>query len=249
MMVPSRRARLDMFARSFAIQGSWNYRTLIGNGFAFALLPALREIFRGRPDDFHAAVERHTRIFNSHPYLAGLALGAVARLEAEGAQPVVVDRFKSAVRGSLGSLGDRLIWAGLRPSAGLFALALLFAGAPWWLGVLAFLVVYNIGHLALRIWGFRLGLLYGRGVGEHMRRSHLTEAQTGIARVGAFLLGFLIPLAVAGGLVSTRLPPAIAIAALFAGLVGLGLGNRIRTPVALALVGFALLGLVYEVAW
>ncbi|MGH7551559.1 MAG: PTS system mannose/fructose/sorbose family transporter subunit IID, partial [Longimicrobiales bacterium] len=180
-MIPSRRARLEMFARSFAIQGSWNYRTLIGNGFAFALLPALREIFRGRPADFHAAVERHTRIFNSHPYLVGLALGAVARLEAEGATPAVVDRFKSAVRGSLGSLGDRLIWAGLRPATGLLALALLFAGLPWWLAVLVFLSVYNIGHVALRIWGFQLGFRYGKSVGEHVSRSHLAEAQAGIA--------------------------------------------------------------------
>jgi PTS system mannose-specific IID component len=236
-----------MFVRSFAIQGSWNYRTLIGNGFAFALLPALREIFRGRPADFDAAVGRHTGIFNSHPYLAGVALGAVARLEAEGAQPSVIERFKSAVRGSLGSLGDRLIWAGLRPACGLFAIAILFAGAPWWVAVLAFLVIYNIGHIALRIWGFRLGLHYGKGVGEHLRRSHFGDVQSATATAGAFLLGFLIPIAATGGLASAPVPPTVAIVAFVAAAIGLRFGNRLRTPVAIALAGFALFGLVYEV--
>ncbi|MGH7553242.1 MAG: PTS system mannose/fructose/sorbose family transporter subunit IID, partial [Longimicrobiales bacterium] len=205
-----------------------------------------REIFRGRPADFDAAVQRHTRFFNSHPYLAGVALGAVARLEAEGAQPSVIDRFKSALRGSLGSLGDRLIWAGLRPACGLLAIAILFAGAPWWLAVLAFLVLYNIGHIALRIWGFRLGLQHGKGVGEHLRRSHFGDVQSATATAGAFLLGFLIPIAATGGLVSAPVPPAVAIAAFVAAAIGLRFGNRLRTPVAIALAGFALFGLVYE---
>jgi hypothetical protein len=33
-----------VFLRSFAIQGSWNYRTLQGSGFAFALMPVLRYV-------------------------------------------------------------------------------------------------------------------------------------------------------------------------------------------------------------
>ena len=44
------RARAAMILRSFAVQGSWNYRTLIGAGFAFALLPALRALYGRDPD-------------------------------------------------------------------------------------------------------------------------------------------------------------------------------------------------------
>lgn len=239
--------RLAMFARSLAIQGSWNYRTLIGTGFAYAILPALREIFRDRPADFRAAVQRHLQIFNSHPYMAGVALGAVARLEEEAAEPVLIERFKSAVRGSLGSIGDRLIWAGWRPACALAALALLFAGAPWWLTVIAFLVIYNTGHFALRIWGFRIGLQHGKAVGEHLRRFPLPEVQRGVASAGAFLLGFLLPLAAMGGPVSTRLPGLITAAAMLAALIGLRFGNGVRLPALIALTGFALLGLAYEV--
>jgi PTS system mannose-specific IID component len=88
-----RRVRLRVLLRSFAIQGSWNYRTLLGTGFGFALLPALRAIYAGRPDALQEAVRRHTTLFNCHPYLAGVALGAVARLEDEGTPPETVERF------------------------------------------------------------------------------------------------------------------------------------------------------------
>jgi hypothetical protein len=42
---PAPRARLaSAFLRSFLIQGSWNYHTMIGCGFAFAMLPGLRAL-------------------------------------------------------------------------------------------------------------------------------------------------------------------------------------------------------------
>jgi len=239
------RVHAAMFARSFAIQGSWNFRTLIGTGFAFVLLPALRAIYRDSPDQLAAAVERHSQIFNSHPYVAGIAVGAVARLEAEHADPDVIDRFKSAVRGSLGGLGDRLVWAGWRPVCALLALGLVFAGAPWWAGAAFFLASYNVGHIALRAWSFRLGLEHGRYVGERLRRSHIAEAQRALAGAGAFALGLVLPMAMSGGLVGARPMPAWVLAAGTAGvLLGLRFGNALRTPVLFALAGFALLGLL-----
>src|SRR5690606_5329083 len=123
---------------------------------------ALREIYRGQPERLNEAVERHSGLFNSHPYLAPVALGAVASMEAAGDDRVIIERFKTAVRGSLGTLGDRLVWATWRPVCLLFALALALAGASWWAVVAAFLLVYNVGHGWLRLWGFRAGLAEGR---------------------------------------------------------------------------------------
>ncbi|MBI4544904.1 MAG: PTS system mannose/fructose/sorbose family transporter subunit IID [Gemmatimonadetes bacterium] len=233
--------RLVVFLRSFAIQGSWNYRTLLGTGFAFALLPALRVIYRNEPQLLAEALERHSRLFNSHPYLAPVALGAVATLEAEREDPAVVERFKTAVRGSLGTLGDRLVWAGWRPVCVLAALALLFAGAPWWVAVFGFLIIYNSGHVLLRAWALRLGLREGIGVGERLRHSPLGPAQRWLDLLGAFLVGLVLPLAAAGKVVGTVLPlPWIALAGL-AAVAGLRYGSAIRTPMIALL---ALLGIV-----
>ncbi|NJD19950.1 MAG: PTS system mannose/fructose/sorbose family transporter subunit IID [Gemmatimonadetes bacterium] len=89
----SRRVLASAFARSFLIQGSWNHKTMLGSGFAFAMLPALKALFRGSPTGLEAALRRHLEHFNAHPYLSNVALGAVLRLEADGESPEDVRRF------------------------------------------------------------------------------------------------------------------------------------------------------------
>lgn len=242
----SRGVLASVFMRSFVVQGSWNYRTLIGSGFAFSLMPALRAIYRNQPDQLNDAVERHRELFNSHPYLAPLALGAVATLEAEG-QPELVTRFKAAVRGSLGTLGDRLIWSGWRPLCALSALALAALGAPWWIAVGSYFLVYNAGHIALRVYSFRLGLTHGRRVGEVLRSSRLNEAHHLLDAAGAVLIGVLLPLTIArpifpgwGGALWT-------VALSGAAMLGLLFGGRVRTPVAIVLAGATIVSLLVSV--
>src|SRR5690606_33407159 len=128
-----RRLALRVLLRSFTVQGSWNYETLIGTGFAFTLLPVLRHLYPADTEAFRAALARHTEVFNSHPYLATVAVGAVSRLEAEEADPGPIGRFKSALRGSLGSLGDQPVWSAWKPATVMGGLALAVAGMAWWL--------------------------------------------------------------------------------------------------------------------
>ncbi|MEO5510846.1 MAG: PTS system mannose/fructose/sorbose family transporter subunit IID [Longimicrobiales bacterium] len=236
------RTRFSVFLRSFAIQGSWNYRTLLGTGFGFALLPALRVIYAGRPEDFQDAVRRHTTLFNCHPYLAGIALGAVARLESEGESAEIVMRFKGALRSALGSLGDRMVWAGLRPCCLLLALAMLLLGAPWWVCLAVFLAVYNSAHIALRWWSLSTGWSAGKHVAARLRESNLERYHEGFAHAGSFLLGLILPLVAVGALTGDRLStPWVAAGAIGAG-VGLKFGSAVRYPLMVALVIVALIG-------
>jgi mannose/fructose/N-acetylgalactosamine-specific phosphotransferase system component IID len=201
-----------------------------------------------------------------------MALGALARMEAEGEPADVIERFKSAIRGSLGVLGDRLVWVGLRPVCLLLALVLALGGAAWWVAVAAFLVCYNAGHLLLRAWAFRLGLTRGRGVGEELRRSSVPQLHRALSVAGAFLVGVALPLVAAGRLAPARgalqdaaagappggLPFALsgalpdtlpqALPWLLAGAAAAALGARfgaaVQRPIVLAIVGFALVGLI-----
>ena len=85
----SRRCKLAMFLRLYAVQGSWNYETLMGTGIGFAIEPALRELKGGlRSPRYRPALARHSRYFNAHPYLAGVAVGSLARAELDGEEPV-----------------------------------------------------------------------------------------------------------------------------------------------------------------
>lgn len=224
------------FARSFLIQGSWNYRTMLGSGFAFAMLPALRRIFKGDPEGFHASLDRHLEHFNAHPYLSNVALGAAMRLEADGEDADDVRRFKTAVRGPLGGLGDALVWASWLPAVSLAALALLWLGAPGWVAVVVFLVVYNAGHVGLRAWGFRAGLSEGRGVARSLGRASFGVWTERIRAAAGLLLGLFVGavLGADGGLATSR--------ALWIGLAGAAfvggalVGHRLWRPAAAAIV-------------
>jgi mannose PTS system EIID component len=240
-------ARLRSFLRTFLIQGSWNYRSLIGSGLAYALLPMLRVKFRGEPDQLSSAVRRHVQPFNAHPYLSGIAAGAVVRLEEEGADPEMIGRFKDAIQGSLGSLGDGLVWAGFRPLVALLALFAAFAGAPPYVVIGLFLVLYNIGHLWLRVWSFLIGLQGGHHVVERVRAADLPGLTRKTLAAGSFTLGALIGLFVLDGRsLGAGLWPWLLVSA-----VGFAVGHRVgysawrptAVLTALAVLVLSILGL------
>lgn len=182
---------MSSLLRQFMIQGSWNYRSMLGSGFAFCMIPLLRK--RGLSGDgLDDAVRSHMDTFNSHPYLAGVVLGAVARMEGSGAETETIERFKRAIQGSLGGLGDLLIWGAWRPATILSALVLAWAGTPPWVPVCVFLVVYNGGHLALRWWGYSRGLRYGEDVGVQLQGAQLSRLAERAFKGGALLLGILL---------------------------------------------------------
>jgi hypothetical protein len=143
------RVKLAVLARSLLIQGSWNYRTMVGTGMGFTLLPALRHLHR-KPDELDEAVARHSMPFNAHPYLAELAIGSLVRLETDGADAQTVGRFRSAVGGPLGALGDRVVWAVWLPLTALVGLVAFEAGLGAGTAVVLFLALYNAGHFLLR---------------------------------------------------------------------------------------------------
>jgi len=232
----TRRSVVSTFARSFMIQGSWNYHTMIGSGFAFAMLPALRQCFGSTPESLQEPLRRHLEHFNAHPYLSSVALGAALRLEADGEDPETIRKFKVAVRGPLGSLGDTLVWASWLPTVSLAALILYWWGAPGWVAVFLFLGLYNVGHLSLRVWGFRTGLKEGRRVGRHLGQAALGLWTERIRNTAALLLGLLTGLILAsdGGLGDIGLVWAGLAAAAFVG--GAVVGQLIWRPAAVAVV-------------
>ena len=196
-----------MALRSLTLQGSWNYLTMLGGGFAFAILPALLRLHGHDPAALQSALRRHSEHFNAHPYLSGVALGAVARMEASRVDPEHIRRFKTAVRGPLGGLGDTLVWAGGLPALLLVALALVRLGAPAWVAIVVFLGCYNAGHAALRIWGFRVGFRSGAAVGSHLRQVDLPAWGGRFQAAAVTLLGaVLVALFVAEGPLSTVAP-------------------------------------------
>lgn len=244
MTAPPKVSR-SILARALAIQGSWNYETLNGTGFGFAILPALRRLFP-ESSALDVAIRRHEAPFNSHPYLAPLALGAVIRMEQDGEDPAVIDRFKAALRGSLGTLGDQLVWAGWRPLCILVALALVLAGAPWYVAVVLFLLLYNVGHGLLMFWGLSVGLREGRFVAERLGAALVHRTQPRLMAIGAFAAALSITLLILGGVPGLAVVPGWAwlAAATAAAVCGVRWGDRARRIGAIGIAALVVTGLL-----
>jgi PTS system mannose-specific IID component len=194
------RTRAAIFTRLLAIQGSWNYETMIGTGIGFCTEPALRELHGGPSGpEYHAAIARESRYFNAHPYLAAVAVGALARAEVDGQPPAQIERFRAALCGPLGSVGDRLVWAGWLPFSALLALLAFGLGAGAGIVLPLFLIVYNVGHLGLRAWGLRAGWRQGLRVAGALGNPVLRRGPLYVARAVMLLCGIALPI------VATRL--------------------------------------------
>ena len=190
------RTRCAIFVRLLAIQGSWNYEILMGNGIGFCIEPALRLLPGGvKSRAFHEAMARESRYFNAHPYLASIAVGALARAELSGVPAERIERFRTALAGPLGSVGDRLVWAGWLPLSSLVALIAFGNGARPLAVVLLFLVMYNAGHFGLRIWGLYVGWTRGLAVATALGNPVLRQGPAYIACAAAAIAGIAIPLA------------------------------------------------------
>jgi mannose PTS system EIID component len=189
--------RTAIISRLFAVQASWNYEILIGNGIGFCVEPALRLLPGGSGGEaYRSALARQSQYFNAHPYLSSFAVGALARAELEGQPPARIEPFRTALCGPLGSVGDRLVWAGWLPVCSFAALTCFGVGASALLCVLVFLLMYNAGHVALRLWGLQMGWERGLGVAAALGHPILRDGPVWLARVGTLLAGIAIPLTV-----------------------------------------------------
>jgi len=185
-----------MLLRLLAVQGSWNYETMIGNGIGFCIEPALRLLPGGiHTAEFKHALARQSKYFNCHPYLASVAVGALARVELDGESADKIERFRTALAGPLGSVGDRLIWAGWLPLCSWTALVVFGLGGSPGIVLLTFLGLYNLGHIALRAWGLRVGWNRGMRVAQALGNPVLRHGPTLIVPLTAFAAGLGVPLA------------------------------------------------------
>lgn len=185
--------RAEALLRLLAVQAAWTYERMSGIGVGHAAAPLLRDLYAKRsPADRRAAVARSAEFFNSHPYLAGVAVGAVVKAEQDGEPGASIVRLRTALSGPLGALGDQLVWAGEVPT--LIGIGL--ATTPWlgaWSALLV-VVVHNCFRLWLTAWGLDIGLREGLRVGTALQQSWLPRAAARAQSAAAFAIGLCIPI-------------------------------------------------------
>lgn len=242
-----KRGMLATWTRTLIVQASWNYDRMVGIGVAYAMEPLLRDLPGGRSHGrYAAALKRVAAFFNAHPYLTGMAAGALARVEYDGVPEAQADRLRRALIGPLGSVGDQLIWAGWLPlSVAIGLIVAVLASVP--AGVVSFLVLYNVVHLGLRSWGLAAGWRAGVGVAGELGGRVMHGGLRFGAAAAPFCVGVALPLVASwllrdfGG--SERLGAAMV------GLLGLFLARVLVPTLSGVRLGLLFLGIAVLAGW
>jgi len=154
---------IKLFLRLFFIQALWNFEGLQNAGFLFVIFPALKKIYPDK-EKRKEILLRHIDFFNTQPYMAGLIVGLVAKLEEDNneGRPVSgeeINSVKKNMAGPLAAMGDAFFWGSFRPLAAIIATALIFLALKTPLGIspilapVFFVVFYNVVNIPFRYWG------------------------------------------------------------------------------------------------
>ncbi len=196
--------RARALLRLVALQASWTYERMQGIGIAVAMEPLLEPLHQ-YPERARAARARSAQYFNAHPFLAGAAVGSLARAELDGEPGERILRLRTALSGPLGALGDQLFWAGIVPATMGLALVALSVGGG--LRALALCVAgYNLLRVLVTWWGLDVGLAHGLRVAHAISGSWLPRAAPRAGDVAAVLVGAAVPLVAAWLLRGTGQP-------------------------------------------
>ncbi len=221
-----------VFLRSLFLQASWNPQGMQNLGLAYALYPALRELYP-EPAAQQEAVSRHLTFFNTHPYVAAAIVGGVLYHEQRIARgedrPARVGLFKAALMGPLAALGDGFFWLSLKPAVGALCAALVPVLGAW--SALLFVILFNAVHLTLRARLYKLGLTQGDRLVEGLAKANLPARGARLREVAAANAGGIAAwLAIAfGSHEGGRLAPYLAAGCLLLGGFGYWLVSK-RVP-------------------
>lgn len=185
----------QVFWRSLALQGCFNYERMQAIGFAFAMIPVLRKLYPAQ-DDMAEALKRHVGFFNTSPQLVSFIYGTTIALEEQNSKSEEFDTgsinaIKAALMGPLAGIGDSFFWGTFRIIGAGIGASLAIQGNI--LGAILFILIYNVPHYLLRYHGLHIGYNQGVNFLQKALTSGAIEKLTQAAKLmGAVVVGSLI---------------------------------------------------------
>ncbi|MGL4742239.1 MAG: PTS system mannose/fructose/sorbose family transporter subunit IID [Sarcina sp.] len=190
----SKKDRIAIWWRSTFIQGSWNYERMQNGGWAFAMIPAIKRLYKTK-EERSAALTRHLEFFNTHPYVASPIIGVTLALEEDRANGTPVDDtaiqgVKVGMMGPLAGIGDPVFWFTLRPILGALGASLALSGNI--LGPIIFFIGWNLIRMAFMWYTQEFGYKAGSRITEDLSGGLLQDITKGASILGMFILGALV---------------------------------------------------------
>ncbi|MEC2057653.1 PTS mannose/fructose/sorbose transporter family subunit IID [Peribacillus psychrosaccharolyticus] len=190
----SKKDRISVWWRSTFIQGSWNYERMQNGGWAYAMIPAIKKLYKTK-EERSAALKRHLEFFNTHPYVASPILGVTLALEEERANGAPVDDVaiqgvKVGMMGPLAGIGDPVFWFTIKPILGALAASLAMTGNI--LGPILYFVLWNLLRMGFTWYTQEFGYKAGSKITEDLSGGLLQDITKGASILGMFILGSLV---------------------------------------------------------
>lgn len=190
----TKKDRIAIWWRSTFLQGSWNYERMQNGGWVYAMIPAIKKLYKSE-EDRKAALQRHLEFFNTHPYVASPILGVTLALEEERANGAPVDDVaiqgvKVGMMGPLAGIGDPVFWFTLKPILGALAATLAIDGNI--LGPIIYFVFWNLMRMGFMWYTQEFGYRAGSRITEDLSGGILQDVTKGASILGMFILGALV---------------------------------------------------------
>jgi PTS system mannose-specific IID component len=189
-----RKTRLSVAIRSTFLQGTWNYERMQNGGWCYAMLPAIKKLYKTKEEQ-SAAMKRHLEFFNTQPYVASPVMGVTLALEEERANGAPVDDaaiqgVKVGMMGPLAGVGDPVFWFTIRPLLAAMGASLAMDGNI--LGPILFFVLWNVIRWAFMWYTQEFGYQAGTKIASDLSGGILQKITKGASILGMFVLGALI---------------------------------------------------------
>jgi len=193
-----------IFWRSMLLEANFNFETWQNTGFAFALLPVLKKFYSTK-ESMAAALQRHLQLFNTSTYGSTLILGLTAAMEEQNSRDAEFDAesinsVKLGLMGPLAGVFDSLFWGTLKVIAAGVGTSLALKGNV--LGVVLFILLFNVPHLLLRYQLTFIGYKTGTRFLMQLSKNNVMDR----LKNGAAILGLMVVGAMPATLMSIHTP-------------------------------------------
>ena len=193
-IVLSEDARKKVWWRHQFLQGSWNYERMQNGGWAYSIIPAIKELYTEKEDQVEA-LKRHLEFYNTHPYVSSPVMGVTLAMEEERAAGTQIDDaaiqgVKVGMMGPLAGVGDPVFWFTLRPILG--ALGASFALSGSIVGPLLFFVLWNVIRMVFEWKTQEMGYKAGNEITKDLSGGLLGRITLMASILGMFIIGALV---------------------------------------------------------
>ena len=193
-----------IFFRSMLLEANFNFETWQNTGFAFAMMPVLKKLYKTK-ESMAAALQRHLQLFNTSTYGCTLILGLTTAMEEQNSRDVEfnadsINSVKLGLMGPLAGVFDSLFWGTLKVIAAGVGTSLALKGNVS--GVILFILLFNVPHLLLRYQLTFIGYKAGTTFLQKLSRSNVMDRLT----QGAAILGLMVVGAMPATLMNIHTP-------------------------------------------